>query len=83
MTKQIVIQQAREYFELGILAHAFILPVPMSGKWYISIEGVKGSAWHLATSRGEVREFANVDTALNALREIGWKVSGLQVHHKD
>lgn len=82
MTKQITTQQAREYLELGVLSYAFVLPLPMEKGWYVSLEGTKGSAWHLGTARGELREFATLDAAVNALRAIGWQVSSLQVHHQ-
>lgn len=82
MPNQITTQQAREYLDLGVLAFAFVLPLPMEAGWYISLEGTKGSAWNLGTARGELREFATLDAAVNALRAIGWHVSGLQVHHK-
>lgn len=83
MSKQVTVQQARQYFDLGVLAFAFIVPVPMSTGWQITIEGTSGTVWHLVTARGEVREFASLDAAVNALRSIGWKVAGLQVHHRD
>lgn len=83
MPKQITTQQARDYFELGVLAHAFILPVPMGSGWFITLEGTKGAAWHLGTARGDLREFSTLDAAVNALRAVGWNVRGLQVHHRE
>lgn len=79
MVKQITMQQAREYLDLGVLRGAVLLREPMGKGWYISMDGTTGGVWTLATSRGELRVFASLDSAANALRDIGWKVGAFEL----
>lgn len=82
MVKQITIQKAREYFDLGVLRGAVLLREPMGKGWEISLEVAVGSPaviWSLVTSRGDLRVFASLDSAANALREIGFKVQSFEL----
>ena len=79
MNKQITMQQAREYLDLGVMQGAVLLREPMGKGWYLSMDGTSGNVWTLATARGELRVFSSLDSAVNALRDIGWKVTALEV----
>ena len=83
MSKQITMQQAREYLDLGVMEGAFILLEPMGLGWYISMEGKAGGVWTLGTARGELRVFASLDSAANALRDIWWRVTSFEVGRGD
>lgn len=79
MSKQITMQRAREYLDLGVMEGAVILLEPMGLGWYIRMEGKAGGVWTLGTARGELRVFASLDSAGNALRDIGWKVTRFEI----
>lgn len=79
MFKQITIQQAREYFELGVMRGAVLMREPMGKGWTVQMDGTGGALWVLGTSRGELRVFASLDSAANALRDIGWKVVSFEL----
>lgn len=79
MQKQITMQQAREYLDLGVMRGAVLLREPMGKGWYVVMDGTSGGVWTLGTARGELRVFASLDSAANALREIGWKVTSFEL----
>lgn len=79
MQRQITMQQAREYLDLGVMRGAVLLREPMGKGWYVVMDGTSGGVWTLGTSRGELRVFASLDSAANALREIGWKVTSFEL----
>ena len=81
MSKQITMQQAREYLDLGVMEGAVILREPMGSGWYISMDGKAGGVWTLGTARGELRLFASLDSAGNALWDIGWKVISVDLRY--
>nr|CRY95441.1 hypothetical protein [uncultured prokaryote] len=83
MSKQITMQQAREYLDLGVMEGAVILREPMGSGWHISMDGKAGGVWTLGTARGELRVFASLDSAANALRDIGWRVTSFEVGRGD
>ena len=83
MSKQITMQQAREYLGLGVMEGAFIVLEPMGLGWYISMDGKAGGVWTLGTARGELRVFVSLDSAANALRDIGWRVTSFEVGRGD
>lgn len=83
MDKQITMQQAREYFDLGVMEGAGIVREPMGSGWHICMDGKRGDFWTLGTARGERRVFASLDSAANALREIGWKVTAFVIGRED
>jgi hypothetical protein len=75
--------QLREYLDLGVMEGAVILREPMGAGWYISMDGKAGGVWTLGTSRGDLRIFASLDSAANALRDIGWKVTSFEIGRPD
>lgn len=79
MTKQITIQRAREYYDLGVIASFHLMRDSMSTGWIVCIEGTSGASWTLHTARGEVRSFASLDSAVKAVEETGMRVSSLKV----
>jgi len=79
MSKQITIQKAREYYDLGVIAAFHLVRDPMGSGWIVCIEGTSGTSWTLHTARGEVRSFASLDSAVKAVEESGMRVSSLKV----
>lgn len=74
-------QQAKEYFDLGIIVQFFILRDPMvPGHWMVAIEGKEGRSWSLHTALSQVKSFASVDTAVKQIEQITGRVSSLAVH---
>ena len=79
MSKQLTIQKAREYYDLGVIASFHLVRDPMGSGWIVCIEGTTGTSWTLHTARGEVRSFASLDSAVKAVEESGMRVSSLKV----
>ena len=79
MSKQLTIQKAREYYDLGVIAAFHLVRDPMGSGWIVCIEGTTGTSWTLHTARGEVRSFASLDSAVKAVEESGMRVSSLKV----
>lgn len=82
MSKQITMQQAREYVALGVIASFHLVRDPMATGWNVCIEGISGMIWTLYTARGEVRSFASLDSAVKAVEEIGMRVFRFVGHCK-
>lgn len=82
MSKQITMQQAREYVDLGVIASFHLVRDPMATGWNVCIEGISGMSWTLHTARGEVRSFASLDSAVKAIEEIGMRVFRFVGHCK-
>ena len=49
MSKQITIQKAREYYDLGVIAAFHLVRDPMGSGWIVCIEGTSGASWTLHT----------------------------------
>ena len=70
------VKQIREYVALGVVNSVRIMRVPMKpGCWYVFVNGL----WILATSKGVMREFSSVDTAISVVQELGIKVADLNL----
>lgn len=70
------VKQLREYVALGVVNSVRIMRVPMkAGCWYLFVNGL----WILATSKGTIREFSSVDTAISVVQELGLNVADLNV----
>lgn len=66
--------QLREYVALGVVKSVRILRCPMKvGVWFVVVNDV----WNLATSKGQMREFASLDTAVAVVEQLGVKVADL------
>lgn len=74
-------EQARRDFASGRLRNAVLVRVPMSrNEWIIRLSGAKGDAGVLLDVKTLApRIFLNVDTAVEAVEEIGFAFSQLQV----
>ena len=66
--------QLREYVAVGVVKSVRILRCPMQiGVWFVVVNDV----WNLATSKGQTREFASLDTAVSVVEDLGLKVADL------
>lgn len=74
-------KQAIEYIDLGLIESASIMAEPFDEPgWSIEFFGNGDRSFTLKSSRGEGRRvFKTVDTAINSLRDIGIKATGLTV----
>lgn len=79
MSKQITIQQAREYYELGVISGFHVMREILEDGWNVCIEGTSGTLWYLHTARGVMRRFASLDSAVKAIEEVGFRVTSLRV----
>lgn len=80
MSMQITIQQAREYYQLGVISGFHVVrEILEEDGWNVCIEGTSGTFWYLHTARGVMRRFASLDSAVKAIEEVGFRVTSLRV----
>ena len=78
-SKQLTMRLAQHYFDQGVIASFHLLRDPISSGWIVCIEGTSGTSWTLQTTRGEVRSFASLDSAVKAVEDTGMRVSTLNI----
>ena len=73
-------EQARRDFAAGRLNAAVLVRVPMSAAWTIRLSGARGdSGMLLALQTLEAAVFTSLDQAVQALEQIGFSFTQLQV----
>lgn len=73
------IKQAKEYFDLGVITRFHVVRDIGPNRWLICIEGKEGRSWTLATTKGQPKSFASMDTVVHDLTEITGRVSSFSV----
>lgn len=71
--KQVNYANLAGYVEAGAVQAMFLVPFPMGKGWAIWAETANGIDLVLETARGEQRRFASADTAIEAIRGLGWR----------
>lgn len=74
------IQQAKEYFELGVVTGFCAVRDPLvSGNWMLVVAGKEGNSWTLQTALGKVKSFASLDTLVKQVEGISGRVTSLDI----
>ena len=73
------VKQAREYFEMGVIAGFEVVRVPMSKDWLLSVVGRDGKSWILQTALKQDKAFSSLDTLISEIEGITGRVSGFTV----
>lgn len=73
------INQAKEYYELGVLTGFGAVHDIKPGNWLLVIEGKDGRRWTLQTAKGEAKSFASLDTLVGEIEKITGRVSSISV----
>lgn len=61
------------YVEAGAISAVFLVPFPMVKGWALWAQASNGQEYVLETARGDQRRFASADTAIDAVRGLGWR----------
>lgn len=61
------------YVDAGAVASVFLVRFPMSKGWAVWAQTLNGQDLVLETARGEQRRFASADTAIEAIKGLGWR----------
>ena len=75
-----ILKQAKEYFELGIITgfSAVRDPLAVDG-WMLVIEGKEGRSWTLQTALKTDKTYASLDTLMGEIESIAGRVSTFSV----
>lgn len=68
--------QAKKYFEMGILTKAIVdgpLHCDPGYRVFFESDRLLSESNYIETARGEIREFKTLDAAMNALAKIGFR----------
>lgn len=72
MSKPVNYANLEAYVEAGVIAAFWMIPFPMAKGWSVHATGTNGQAYFLESARHDVRRFAAADTAIDAIRGLGW-----------
>lgn len=75
-----ILKQAKEYFELGVVTgfHAVRDPL-VQGQWLLVIEGKEGRSWTLQTATKTAKSYASLDTLMGEVENIAGRVSSFAI----
>ena len=73
MSNRISVSKLEEYIDFGIVSAVYLVPMPMVPKWALWVSCNNGSELVLTTARGEDRQFASLNTAVELLKLVGWR----------
>jgi hypothetical protein len=73
------IKQAREYFEMGVIAGFEVVRSPMSESWLLQVVGRAGKSWILQTALKQDKAFSSLDTLISEIEGITGRVNGFTV----
>ena len=74
------IKKAREFYLQDIISEMHIARDPLtSGAWLIVLSSQKGDYWTVKTARGDVKSYANADSAIRDLEHICDSIDNLLV----
>lgn len=72
MSNRISVSKLEEYIDFGIVTAVYLVPMPMVPKWALWVSCNNGAELVLTTARGDDRQFASLNTAVELLKLVGW-----------
>lgn len=75
----ITIEQARQYYDLGIITRYELARGIAPGSWLVFIYGKENREWTLHNAHNKPREFKTVEAALNAIESTGMRINTLSI----
>lgn len=73
MIKHISVSTLTDYIGLGVVTSVYLLPTLMTEKWTLWVSCKNGEERLLVTARGEERHFSSLNTAVDLLKQVGWR----------
>lgn len=75
-----ILKQAKEYFELGVITGFSAVRDPLSiDGWLLVIEGKEGRSWTLQTALKTEKSYASLDTLMGEVENIAGRVSSFSI----
>lgn len=75
-----LIKQAKEYFELGVVVGFHAVRDPLAaGCWMLVVEGKEGRSWTVQTSLKVEKSYSSLDTLMHEVENIAGRVSSFSI----